>query len=56
MSTILELFDITQNGIRKCDVPLTEPLFESFPNQLLIDVYEAFGTYEYSIKFRNKLW
>eukprot|EP01084_Bolivina_argentea_P241985 406075_1 len=54
MSTILELFDISHNGITKCDVPLTQPLFEAFPNELIIDDYDAFGTYEYTIKFRNR--
>lgn len=54
MSTILEFFDITQHGTGKCDVPLTEPLFESFPPELIIDDYDAFGTYEFSIKFRNR--
>ena len=54
MSTILELFDITASGNSKCDVSLSQPLFESFPSELIITDYEAFGTYEYSIKFRNR--
>ena len=54
MSQILELFDISAVGNSKCDVALSEPLFESFPNELIITEYEPFGTYEYIIKFRNR--
>ena len=54
MSQILELFDISATGNSRCDVPLSEPLFESFPNELIISNYEPFGTYEYIIKFRNR--
>ena len=54
MSQILELFDISAAGNSRCDVSLSEPLFESFPNELIIAEYEPFGTYEYIIKFRNR--
>ena len=39
MSKILELFDITENGIGKCDVSLSEPLFEAFPNKVKLYIH-----------------
>lgn len=54
MSQILELFDISTSGNSRCDVPLSQPLFESIPNELIISDYKPFETYEYIIKFRNR--